>query len=62
MVVCLYARAQTSSAADATMTLEAQQERDQLRDALIAAQESAAVQILLELCLPSSSQVRPSRP
>ena len=62
MVVCLYARAQTSSAADATMTLEAQQERDQLRDALIAAQESAAVQILLELCLPSSSQVRTSRP
>ena len=49
-----------SSAADVTVTQEVQQEREQLRDALIAAQESAAVQLLLELCLTSrqTQQVR----
>ena len=33
-------------------------EREQLRDALIQTQESTAVQLLLEICLPENDDVR----
>ena len=35
-----------------------EQEREELKSALLAAQESAVVQILLEICLPAEKEVR----
>ena len=40
--------------ASRTDSLNVEQEREELRAALVTAQESAAIQILLEVCLKSS--------
>ena len=39
-----------------SITAGVEQEREDLRSALVAAQESAAVQILLEICVPSKEE------
>ena len=43
----------TDNKSEKTVSL---QERDELRIALVAAQESAAVQLLLEACLPNKEE------